>query len=138
MAEKTPSGAENNDNPSARLTWLGRFYKKGRWSLTALIVALLLAYESFFDFAGKDYSLSSAVVVVAAALWASWVALKKRFLFGLGFLIIAAIWALPLLGVQYFAAEPIFGFLLHAIAALAFAVAGYGYLGIEKRGKENG
>lgn len=112
---------------------IGSQLKRGRFSLTALVFGFLVAFQTFGDIQNSNYSIPFAVIVLAGCLWAGVQALRRRIIFGLAFFPFGVFWLMPLLGFEFFREVPVLGFLIHAIVALLFGVAGYSYLAIERK-----
>lgn len=118
-------------------TWLASKFDAKRFSLIPLVIAVLIALETFSPIDKEPYNVVTAVAVCAGSLWAVWQGTKKRAWWSLVFVPILAIWALPLTGAQIFISLGMTAsFFLHAGAALAFAVAAYGFLAFDRKPKK--
>jgi hypothetical protein len=127
-----------NEKPTpAKKTWLAAKFDPKRYSLIPLVVAGLLAYETFSPIDTAAYSWISAAGVVVAAGWALFKGVKAKAWWALIFAPIFTIWLMPIVGWQIFISfGQALGFIVHAIAALAFAVAAYSFLAFDRKAKK--
>ena len=127
-----------SDKSSApKKTWLANKFDAKRFSLIPLVLAVLIAFETFNPIDKEPYSAITSVAVSLGSIWAIWQGTKKRAWWSLVFVPILAIWALPLTGAQIFLSLRLTAsFFLHAGAALAFAVAAYGFLAFDRKPKK--
>jgi hypothetical protein len=127
-----------SDKSSApKKTWLANKFDAKRFSLIPLVLAVLIAFETFNPIDKEPYSAITSFAVTLGSIWAIWQGTKKRASWSLTFVPILAIWAMPLAGAQIFTSLGMVpSFLLHAGAALAFAVAAYGFLAFDRKPKK--
>ena len=118
-----------NDQKTPKKTWLSEHFQRGSYSATALVLAFIIAIAPTQM---ASYPLYMSAVVILGSFWALYVAAKKRIWWASVFLVFVAIWLLPLIGVQFFAAQVALGFIIHAICALCFGLAGYTFLASPK------
>ncbi len=127
-----------SDKSSApKKTWLANKFDAKRFSLIPLVLAVLIAFETFNPIDKEPYSAITSFAVTLGSIWAIWQGAKKRAWWSLVFAPILAIWALPLTGAQVFIwLGMTASFFLHAGAALAFAVAAYGFMAFDRKPKK--
>ncbi len=127
----------NEKSAAPKKTWLANKFDAKRFSLIPLVLAVLIAIETFSPIDTEAYSQITALAVSVGSLWAVWQGTKKRAWWSLIFIPILIIWALPLAGLQIFMSLGMAAsFVLHSLAALAFAVAAYGYLAFDRKPKK--
>jgi hypothetical protein len=118
-----------NEQRAPKKSWLSEQFQRGNYSATALVLAFIIAIAPTQM---ASYPLYMSILVLAGSGWALFVAVRKRVLWAVVFVAYAFTWSLPLLGVQFFAEQVALGFVIHAICALSFGLAGYTFLASPK------
>ncbi len=103
-------------------------------SWTAAILAFIFASQTFID-SSAGYPAYMSYLAFGSGLWFVYLGIKAKAIFSFLFLPAAALWLLPLLGIDSFTKMNLVTFGAHSLIALLFGVAAYTYTARERRPK---
>lgn len=118
---------------SSQVGWslLGQRPTKPRPNIVALVVAFLLAFETFVAVTA-GYPTYMSLLAIGASAWALVMGIQAKALIAFAFIPVSLIWLNPLLGGDWFSEVGPTLFLAHSALAMLFAVSGYTFQATEK------
>lgn len=115
---------------------LGTFDKSDRPSGVTLVIAILIASETFINPQG-NYPVYMSILALVSCAYLTYRGLKAKAILSLAFPLIAAVWLNPLFGGTWFDEIGVEFFAAHSLLALLTAIAGYSFMRFAPRSKKS-